>query len=144
MTKFTLILTILMLSTVLSNSQTMLQTMKASGQDTVCTVSIKTIRTVNHAFADLEACNLLADTINAQKKRIESLAASLQEKIQIDAQLLQKEKDTAVQLEVLVNSYKKTERRNKFKLAVAKFSALTLAAVATIETGFIYLVMLKK
>lgn len=107
--------------------------------DTTCTVSISTIRTYNNAMQDLDACNLVADSLYAQKERYKSVNKDLQKEVVLSDSLANNYKAQVAEKTITEASYKKGEKRNKIKGKFLKGFATGFGIIAVIEAGWIYL-----
>ena len=143
MTKLKWILIGLMLLTLSSYSQTIYPNLIVKGQDTLCTVSINTIRAYNVAIADLDACNLVADSIYAQKERYKSVNKDLQNEVLTDNLTISNLEKQVDEKTITEESYKKGEKRNKIKSKFLKGFATGFGIIAVVEAGWIYLSALK-
>lgn len=140
MKAITLTFLALMLTTVLSYSQTTYPAMTLSKTgDTTCTVSISTIRTYNHAMEDLDACSIMADTLYAQKERYKSLNKDLENEITLCGELVTNLKSQVAEKTITEQSYKKGEKRSKIKSKFLKGFATGFGIVAIVEAGVIWL-----
>ena len=107
--------------------------------DTTCTVSIKDVRTYNAAMQDLDACNIIADTLYAQKERYKSVNKDLQNEVLTDNSTISNLEKQVAEKEITEESYKKGEKRNKVKSKFLKGFATGFGIIAVVEAGWIYL-----
>lgn len=95
-------------------------------------------------MADLDACNILADTIFAQKERYKSLSKD-QAKALVLSDSLNKNKDQQIAEKIITEeSYKKGEKKNKRKFKIWKGLATGFGVITLIESAYIGLQLLIK
>jgi hypothetical protein len=107
--------------------------------DTTCTVSISKIRTYNQAMQDLDACNLVADSIYAQKQRLKSVNKDLQNEVLTDNLTISNLEKQVAEKTITEESYKKGEKRNKIKGKFLKGFATGFGIIAVFEAGWIWI-----
>lgn len=113
--------------------------MSITGTDTTFTVSSTQLRSNNNAIADLRACNEVADTLFAQKKRVESVNRDLKAKSVSDSTQIKALKDQNQSLETLKDSFQKGEKKNRIKGEILKFTATGAIILAAVEGAWIWL-----
>ncbi len=112
--------------------------------DTACLVSLSTIKIYNHVYADLEACNELADSLFSEIQTHDRIEIQNQKiiddsEIQI-ANLEGQVKEKVIQSDL---SAKQLKRANR-KLKVAKFIGSGAGVVALAEAAYIGIQSIKK
>ena len=135
----TFLLINLMLLTQLCFGQTTLPNMKIVGNDTLFLVSAKNLRSNNNAIQDLKACNIMADTLYAQKERYKSVNEDLNSQQIINNQIIANQQAQITEKIITETSYKKGEKRAKIKVKILKGFATGFGVIAVIETGWIFL-----
>jgi hypothetical protein len=88
---------------------------------------------------DLDACNIIADTLYAQKERYKSISADKSIAIAKFDYLEANYKEQLKQKDILENSYKKEAKRSKLIIKIWKGGAITFGLVSLVETGYIAL-----
>ena len=98
----------------------------------------------NHAMQDLEDCNVIADTIYAQKERYKSISND-KTKALVVSDSLNKNKDQQIAEKIITEtSYKKGEKKQKNINKFLKGIATGFGIIAIIEAGYIGLQSLLK
>lgn len=121
----------------LSYSQVTSTGTSITGNDTASIVSNEFITLSNHAFADLEACNELADSLHAQNRNYELLKKKDEE---IISNLEKSEKNLSAQVEaqsIGLELCEKNEAIQQRKITRMKIFRNILVAVIGVESGYI-------
>lgn len=131
------ILVILISLAISSYSQASYPNIIIKGTDTSCVVPIDAIRTYNAAISDLDACNEVADSLNAQKERYKSISETKSVVISDDNVLIDNYKKQVAEKEITEASYKKEADQHKNKITWLKIQRNVLLIPAAIGTGTI-------
>jgi len=107
--------------------------------DTTLVVSLSTIRTYNHAMEDLDACNIMADTLYAQKERYKSVNKDLQNEVALCDEITANLKSQVIEKTITEESYKKEAKKNKIKGKFLKGFATGFGIIAIVEGLVIWL-----
>ena len=113
--------------------------MKTVGSDTLFYVSVKSLRSNNNAIQDLKACNIMADTLYAQKERYKSVNEDLASQNTTNNQIIYNQQQQIAEKIITETSYKKGEKIAKIKVKILKGFATGFGVIAIIETGWIFL-----
>lgn len=141
--KYISIWTIYLLLTVSCYSQTILQNYSLKKTDTAFCVSVNDIKLYNHAIADLDACNELADSLYSQIHNQELSAIQKNDLILIGQLMVSKLEAQVLEKTVTEESYIKEAKKNSNKLKLFKGLLNLVSAVAIIELGWIGVQSLK-
>jgi len=115
------------------------QELTIKGSDTSVVVSLSQIRIYNHIEQDYIDCNVMADTLYAQKERYKSVNKDMANEIEESDAQISNLKDQVVEKEITEASYKKGEKRAKVKVKILKGIATGFGVIAILEAGWIYL-----
>jgi hypothetical protein len=88
---------------------------------------------------DLDACNIMADTLYAQKERYKSVNKDMANEIELSNEQISNLKDQVAEKEITEASYKAGEKKAKMKVKVLKGTAVGLGVLVVIEGAWIYL-----
>lgn len=113
--------------------------MKVTNQDTIFSVSLATIRTYNHAMADLKACNEVADSLFSQKEKYKKLNQKNEQAIVLYDSINSNQQKQIEEKVIQTTHLEKQNKRLALKSKFFKASAIFVSIIATFEAGWILL-----